>query len=149
LNSFLDPIRPAARAVILRDGYVLAQLKKRDGQSAYLTLPGGKQDPGETLETCVRRECAEEIGAQVSVGPLLYVSELYKPKACGTQHRVEFLFRCDVPPDYEPQLGPHPDPSQIETVWVRPERPPARFRPDYGTVLAAEGTSVYLGLLEE
>lgn len=133
--------------MILRDGHVLVQLKKRDGKKPYLTLPGGKQEPGETLKACVRRECAEEIAAEVSVGPLLYVAEIYKTKPEGQQHRVEFLFLCKVSDDYEPQLGPHPDPSQIDTIWADIDKPTAMFRPDYGVVFAERSTPQYLGLL--
>ena len=34
-------------------------------------FPGGKREPGETWEACVIREIREELGVQISVGPLL------------------------------------------------------------------------------
>jgi 8-oxo-dGTP diphosphatase len=39
------------------------------------SLPGGKRDAGESLTEAVRREAREEAAAEISVGPLLYVSE--------------------------------------------------------------------------
>ncbi len=125
------------------------QLKKRSGQKPYLTLPGGKQDPGETLAQCVVRECAEEIGAKVRVGPLLHVAELFQKKDAGRLHRLEFLFLCTVADGYDPKLGPAPDPSQIGTIWASLDTPPARFKPDYRTILAAKDAPQYLGLLDE
>ncbi|MDR0355799.1 MAG: (deoxy)nucleoside triphosphate pyrophosphohydrolase [Deltaproteobacteria bacterium] len=34
-------------------------------------FPGGKREEGETLRECLKRECAEELGATVTVGQLL------------------------------------------------------------------------------
>jgi len=41
-------------------------------------FPGGKQEPGETLEACLQRELAEELGIEVTVGaPLTVVRHAY------------------------------------------------------------------------
>lgn len=147
-NDFLYPIRPCARAVIWRGDELLVQLKTRPGQARYLTLPGGKQDPGETLQDCVMRECLEEIGAEVSVGPLLHVAEVFKPKTEGTRHQLEFLFSCALPDDYTPVVGPHPDPSQIDTVWTSPKTQAGCFRPAYGAALLNRAAPYYLGVFD-
>jgi 8-oxo-dGTP pyrophosphatase MutT (NUDIX family) len=39
------------------------------------TLPGGRQEPGETKAETVQREFIEEASLQITVGPLLYFSE--------------------------------------------------------------------------
>ncbi|WP_236545359.1 NUDIX domain-containing protein [Tropicimonas marinistellae] len=146
MNRFLAPIRPTVRAVILSDGRLLVQLKQKPAGTPYLTLPGGKQEPGETMEASLRRECAEEIGANVQVGPLLHVAEVHKPKADGIRHQTEMLFSCSVPPGYVPCVGPLPDPSQIDTIWADPLTPQAPFRPDFARHILRPESPTYLGV---
>jgi 8-oxo-dGTP diphosphatase len=61
-----------ACAIIERDGLVLAALR-----SASMNLPlkwefpGGKVEPGEGLEDCLRRELVEEMGIEIKVGRAL------------------------------------------------------------------------------
>lgn len=118
----LEPnIRNAVRALIVRDGCVLLLRKEGGGQGERYALPGGAQDPGETLVKALDRECQEEIGTQVEIGELLYVADYFKPRDTqppSTRHLLEFLFSCNVPADYTPRNGHHPDKHQIEVVWV-------------------------------
>ncbi|QDY70612.1 NUDIX domain-containing protein [Qingshengfaniella alkalisoli] len=147
-TEFIFPIRPTARAVIWRDGKILAQVKQRGCGKPYLTLPGGKQEPGESLADCVARECAEEVGAPVEVGALLHLAEVFKPKEDGMRHQVEALFACTIAKDYSPRLGPEPDASQIDTIWACPVNDAAWFRPAYAPSLADEAAPLYLGVLD-
>jgi len=63
-------------AIIERDGLVLAAQR-----SASMSLPlkwefpGGKIDPGESPEECLRRELHEELGIHVNVGKCLPASK--------------------------------------------------------------------------
>ena len=44
-------------------------------------FPGGKQEPGESIETCIKRELMEELGIVVSVGKeLITVDHAYSHK---------------------------------------------------------------------
>jgi 8-oxo-dGTP pyrophosphatase MutT (NUDIX family) len=63
----------------LKDGRVLLCRKKR--AISLLILPGGKVEPGETAEECVRRECREELG-EVEVSNLRYLG-VYESPAAG------------------------------------------------------------------
>ncbi len=56
--------------LVVRDGKILL-CRKRQG-TQLLILPGGKREPGEDDETCLRRELAEEIG-NVSYSKFVYV----------------------------------------------------------------------------
>ncbi len=154
--SLLPEIRNAVRAVILRQGEIL-MLRKRRGDDFKFALPGGAQDPGETLVDALVRECREEIAAVVEVGELIHVADYFKPRATEpptTRHLVEFLFRCSVPAGYRPQSGHHPDKSQVGVEWVALDDL-ARLTvtpPGYAAVLGAaarlERPAGYLGTID-
>jgi 8-oxo-dGTP diphosphatase len=56
-------------AILIKDGKVLiAQRKSTDYLPYKWEFPGGKLEPGETLEECLHREMHEEFGIEVSVG---------------------------------------------------------------------------------
>jgi 8-oxo-dGTP diphosphatase len=61
-----------AVGIIVNNGKVLlCQRKKSDHYGLKWEFPGGKFEPGESAEQCLRRELAEELGIQATVG-LLY-----------------------------------------------------------------------------
>jgi 8-oxo-dGTP pyrophosphatase MutT (NUDIX family) len=57
----------SVKGVVVRDGRVLLLRNERDEWE----LPGGKLDLGEEPPACVAREIMEEVGWQVTLGPLL------------------------------------------------------------------------------
>lgn len=78
------PVRSAAAptphydvtAGAIRDeaGRLLIAQRPLDGMLGGLwEFPGGKREPGETLEACLQRELREELGIEVEVGPQLAV----------------------------------------------------------------------------
>lgn len=146
-QNVLSPIRPTVRAVIFRNGDLLVQVKEKPGLPAYLTLPGGKQEPGESAPDALRRECAEEIGAAVTVGPLLHVAEVFKDKEDGIRHQLELLFYCEVDESYVPMVGAHPDPYQTGTIWASPIKRAEAFAPAYAKFLT-RAAPFYLGVLD-
>ena len=55
-------------------GRLLIAQRPLDGLLGGLwEFPGGKQEPGETLEACLRRELREELAIEVRVGELFTV----------------------------------------------------------------------------
>ena len=59
----------SVKGVLLNErGVVLVKNRRNEWE-----LPGGKLEPGETLESCVAREIAEELGLAVRVGPVVDV----------------------------------------------------------------------------
>jgi A/G-specific adenine glycosylase len=65
-------ITVGAAATINRKGEVLiAQRLEGDMLGGLWEFPGGKLEPGETIEECVARELKEELGINVSVGKKL------------------------------------------------------------------------------
>lgn len=156
MENLLPLVRNAARALILRDDSLL--LLKKDGGSRgeRYALPGGAQDPGETLAGALQRECEEEIGSRVEILDLLHVADYYKPRDTvppSTKHLVEFLFECRVPDDYQPHSGHHPDKHQVGVVWaplhaLSHMNLQPRSMAEYLGSLRSRGRPVYLGLID-
>jgi 8-oxo-dGTP pyrophosphatase MutT (NUDIX family) len=107
------PIRNSAKALIIRDGCVLT-MKMRDEEGVYFILPGGRQEPGETLADTVRRECYEELSAEVIVHDLRFIREHTRE----VPHRVEFIFRCTLKSEVGTATGSHPDDGQLGYTWL-------------------------------
>jgi A/G-specific adenine glycosylase len=56
-------------AIIRRGGKILITQRPEKGLLGGLwEFPGGKKEPGETLEACLLREIAEELGIEIAVG---------------------------------------------------------------------------------
>ena len=152
--SAVRHIRSAARAVIICNGCLLAT-KMRDRRGVYYILPGGGQQPGETLEEAVQRECLEEVGLKVSVKRLLYVREYIGKNHSFSKrhkafHQIEHVFLCDVDDPRGACPGVETDNYQIGVNWLSleafanirfyPESLKRYFRPD-----GVDFPSLYLG----
>jgi len=85
-----QPIEVAA-GLVFRDGKLLITQRLADAHLGGLwEFPGGKREPGESNEGCLRRELREELGAEVEVGAL--IEELTHEYAERTVH-LRF-YRC-------------------------------------------------------
>ncbi len=73
------PHYDVAAAVIRRDGQILIAQRPLDGMLGGLwEFPGGKQEAGETLPDCLRREIKEELGIDIAVDrPIITVKHSY------------------------------------------------------------------------
>jgi len=156
MENLLPVIRNAARALIVQDGRILLLRKQGYADGERFALPGGGQDPGETLRQALQRECQEEIGTRVVIHDLLHVADYFKPRDTdppSTRHMVEFLFRCEVPGSYTPVNGEHPDKHQVEVVWATldllPDMP--LFPRSLAVFLGrrfADPANIYLGVVD-
>lgn len=115
-------IRVGASAVIVRDESVLLiGYDLDDGSGFHYNFPGGGVEAGEGLHETVQREAWEEAGAEVTVGPLLFVTE-YIPSQHNNQYgvtqKLSLFFRCTLRPGSEPQQPQSPIDAQAGVYWV-------------------------------
>lgn len=127
-------VRSAARAVILHEGQLLT-IRMEDRRGRFHVLPGGGQRHGETLHEALRRECREELGAEIVIGPLLYVREyIGKNHSFADRHRffhqIESLFRCGLADPAAPLRRREGDRAQTGIDWIALDELEARnFHP--------------------
>ncbi len=115
-------IRNSAKAVIIEDGRLLVIVNQREN-GRYHILPGGGQAGGETLHEALRRECLEELGAEIEIGGLLYLREYISHNHGfviddGGAHQVEFMFACRLKTRPSHEAAPAPDTWQIGVEWI-------------------------------
>lgn len=84
-------IRTAAKALIIKDGKMLA-IKIKDGEEEWYIMPGGGQEAEETLPETLQREVLEEMGVLVEVKDLVFVIEGVHGEDF---HRVDMVFSCE------------------------------------------------------
>jgi len=106
-----NPIRVVA-CIIERGGKFLITRRLKHSHLGHLwEFPGGKIEPGETLEACGIRECREEI--DVEVKPLELVQELVHAYPEKSVHL--YFLRCEF-------VAGEPKALQCaDWRWVKPE----------------------------
>jgi 8-oxo-dGTP diphosphatase len=109
--AIAQPIQVAA-ALILHDGLYLLTRRKADVHLGGLwEFPGGKREPEESLEECLRRELREELGIEITEPvPFQIIHHTYPEKTVELH-----FFRCLI-------KDGHPRPLGCDALqWVLPE----------------------------
>jgi 8-oxo-dGTP diphosphatase len=89
-------------AVVQRgERFLLTRRLKGTHLEGLWEFPGGKCEPGEALEACLRREIVEELGVNAAVKQLL----LSTSHAYDTRDVELHFFACDLDADPHPRLG--------------------------------------------
>ena len=122
----VKPVRIAPKAVIIEGGRLLV-VENVDKQGVWYMLPGGGQQPGETLSEALQRECLEEIGAQIEAGLVVsvrdYIANNHEFAEDDTDaHQVEIMFECRLAPGSKLGMGSAPDSMQTGVAWLALER---------------------------
>lgn len=106
---------PVTCALIERDGeLLLARRPEGKAMAGKWEFPGGKLNPGESNESCLRREIEEELGCQITVG-----TALSPVIHCYPGGSIQLIpFRCSLLSG-EPQALEH-----AEIRWLDPRRLP-------------------------
>src|SRR5439155_104457 len=70
--TFVEDMNEVATGIIFRQGQLLITQRDADAHLGGLwEFPGGKREPNESFQECLARELREELGIEVSVGPLI------------------------------------------------------------------------------
>ncbi|MHB0999250.1 MAG: NUDIX domain-containing protein [Armatimonadota bacterium] len=122
----MKPIKNSAKAIIIQDGKLLCT-KNQDSDGYYYLLPGGGQNPGETIVDALKRECMEEVSASVEVGDLIFIRELIGKnhefaEDWRDMHVVDFIFTCTLISLHECVNGAALDDNQIGAEWLPIDR---------------------------
>jgi mutator protein MutT len=104
--------------LIWRDGRLLIA-KRPEGShlAGFWEFPGGKQEKGETLKECLRREIREELGIEIKPQKRIFsIDYEYESKAISLH-----VFQCCL-------MSGNPEPLECASVkWVHP-RDLVRYR---------------------
>jgi 8-oxo-dGTP diphosphatase len=101
MTATLQHIVVAAAVVRRGDAYLVTRRLKGTHLEGLWEFPGGKCEPGEAIEACLRREIVEELGVQAEVRHLLL----------STRHTYDarlielHFFACDLDAEPHPRLG--------------------------------------------
>ena len=96
------PTVVVAAAIVERDGrYLMARRLKGTHLEGLWEFPGGKADPGESLEDCLVRELAEELGVEGRVSRLRWSTAHDYP---GKRVELHF-YDCTIAGEPQPRLG--------------------------------------------
>lgn len=151
LNPWSDPRRSSRVLVFGPDEELVLIKRTRPGVPVYLTTPGGGVEPGESWEQAALRECREELGAEVIIGPVAYVAYLFEPPPGSIQrYAVGRLITIDGADRHGPEFEDRSRGS-YETVRCALDDPeldllrPAELVPvlrRFGPLLAAEARAL-------
>lgn len=112
--------------ICIQNGLILLQKPK---DSDYYAFVGGHAAFGETNEETLIREFLEETGAQISVGPLKWVSEVFFSWGEKPCHQICLYYLVTIADEHTPLTGTFPsrEPSAdgvagIDFHWIPLEK---------------------------
>jgi 8-oxo-dGTP diphosphatase len=117
-------VRNTVRAVIIHDESILMIKKERTHVGVYYALPGGAQEPRETLDQALKRECLEELGIEITESDFMcvreYISNHHEYSFIMKEvHAMEFIYNCKFNASADKELhSSHADVGQIGITWL-------------------------------
>lgn len=121
------PDRPAAFGIAEQGGRIALVRVKKPGHEAWLDLPGGAIDPGETDPQALVREFGEETGLAVAAGEAFAKADQYFVNTDGEAYNNRATFRIVTVEREAPDLKIEDDHT---LVWLEPHEALQRLRHD-------------------
>jgi 8-oxo-dGTP diphosphatase len=100
----------AASVALVRDGKVLLIKRAYEPYKDLWTLPGGRIEPGETIEQCAAREITEEVGITIRNPRPVILQALGRDEA--------FMLQVFVTGDFTGKVTPSDEVA--DHLWVDP-----------------------------
>lgn len=118
----MKAIRNSAKAIIIEDGKILLT-KNKDHLGIFYLLPGGGQESAENMAEALKRECMEEITADISIGDIKFIREYIGKNHEFAEwdseiHQIEYMFECKLLSDDGLKPGVVPDSMQVGVEWI-------------------------------
>lgn len=118
----MKAIRNSVKAIIIENGRILLT-KNEDHLGIFYLLPGGGQEHGELMTEALKRECMEEISADISIGDIKFIREYIGKNHEFAEwdseiHQIEYMFECKLLSDAELVTGTVPDSMQVGVEWL-------------------------------
>lgn len=102
---------------------ILLVLRNRNPEKDTWSIPGGKVDPYENLETCVIREIKEEVNLEVEVRGLLCMAETIRPES--GEHWVSVIYEVNIKSGEARNM--EPDGAIADMRWFNLDQLPANL----------------------
>ncbi len=90
-KSYFPKIRVRVAGVFVQDSRILL-VKHRKAHREYYLLPGGGQEPGESMTETLVREWKEELSLDIEPGKFLFMGESVPPKNLKKSQVVQITF---------------------------------------------------------
>lgn len=94
------PVRTSVKAIIIHENRLLVTKNKKNTEIFY-ALPGGGQNLNEDLHSALKRECLEEVGADIKIKELAivrdYIANNHEFRTSNPDfHQLELMFTCEI-----------------------------------------------------
>lgn len=137
-------IRYGVKGLSLVGGRVLLVKEEHQNGESFWTLPGGGIRNDESPHQALRRECAEEIGCEVTVGDRVGLCP-YHHRSKDNLVSIYSVYEVNL----ESPANPNPTEGILDETLAHPENPPPEILPEFREQLRAYSNSTALSSAAE